>query len=241
VVLSRLGFGPDEELAATVDGIDVIVGGHTHTKVEQPVVIEKAKPTVIVQANEYLKFLGVLDVSFDDNGVVIAQEGKLFDLNTYTPDPEALAKVKELRVPLDELKKTVVGATSVVHNGERADVRSKETNLGNLITDAMAQKANEMVPETFIEMQNGGGIRAAGQFMQVSGIQFKYDPAKPAGDRVWEVKVLTATGDAVLVLTKTYSVATNAFVADGGDGYAMFKQAKDEGRIHELMIGTMKS
>lgn len=282
VVLSHLGFGPDKELASAVDGLDVIVGGHTHTKVEQPVVIEKVEPTVIVQANEYLKYLGVLDVSFDTNGVVIAQDGKLLDINTYSPDPDALAKVAELKVPLDELKKTVVGASTVVLNGERADVRSKETNLGNLITDGMAQKANEMVPGTFIAMQNGGGIRAsidvgdvtlgeihtvmpfanllvtldltgaeilaalehsvskvesgAGQFMQVSGIQFQYDPVKPAGDRVWEVKVLTGEGYEKLDLTKTYSVATNAFVADGGDGYTMFKQAKDEGRIHELLL-----
>ncbi|MFP7297219.1 5'-nucleotidase C-terminal domain-containing protein [Neobacillus niacini] len=282
VVLSHLGYGQDQELAEAVDGVDVIVGGHTHTKLDQPVVVEKDEPTVIVQANEYLKFLGVLDVTFDNNGVVIAHEGELLDVNSFTEDEEAAAKVAEFTGPLEELKKTVVGSTSVVLDGERANVRSKETNLGNLITDAMVEKANSMVPGTFIGMQNGGGIRAsidegdvtlgeihtvmpfanllvtldltgaeilaalehsvskvesgAGQFMQVSGIQFKYDPAKPAGERVWDVKVLTAEGYAELDLTKTYSVATNAFVADGGDGYTMFKQAKDEGRIHELMI-----
>nr|WP_263324798.1 5'-nucleotidase C-terminal domain-containing protein [Neobacillus sp. Marseille-Q6967] len=282
VTLSHLGYGPDQELAAAVDGIDVIVGGHTHTKLSEPVVVEKSEPTVIVQANEYLKFLGVLDVTFDDNGVVTAYEGDLLDVNTYSADEAALAKVNEFKAPLEELKKKVVGSSSVVLDGERTNVRSKETNLGNLITDAMAQRANQMVPGTYIAMQNGGGIRAsidqgdvtlgeihtvmpfanllvtldltgaeilealehsvskvetgAGQFMQVSGIQFKYDPAKPANERVWEVKVLTANGYETLDLTKTYSVATNAFVADGGDGYTVFKKAKDEGRIHELLI-----
>ena len=282
VVLSHLGYGPDKELASRVNGLDVIVGGHTHTKLDKPEVIVKAEPTVIVQANEYLKYLGVLDVNFDANGVVIAQEGKLLDVNKYTEDAAAAAKVAQFKAPLDELKRTVVGSSSVVLDGERSNVRSKETNLGNLITDAMVQKAKTMVPGTFIAMQNGGGIRAsidagdvtlgeihtvmpfanllvtldltgaeikaalehsvskvesgAGQFMQVSGIQFKYDVAKPAGNRVWEVKVLTANGYEVLDLTKTYSVATNAFVADGGDGFTMFKQAKAEGRINELMI-----
>lgn len=282
VVLSHLGYGPDKELASSVNGLDVIVGGHSHTKLDKPEVIIKAEPTVIVQANEYLKYLGVLDVNFDANGVVIAQEGKLLDVNSYTADAAAAAKVDVFRAPLDELKKTVVGSSAVVLDGERSNVRSKETNLGNLITDAMVQKAKTMVSGTFIAMQNGGGIRAsidagdvtlgeihnvmpfanllvtlnlngaeikaalehsvskvesgAGQFMQVSGIQFKYDAAKPAGARVWEVKVLTANGYEVLDLTKTYSVATNAFVADGGDGYTMFKQAKAEGRINELMI-----
>ena len=282
VVLSHLGYGPDQNLAKAVDGIDVIVGGHSHTKLDKPVVIEKTEPTVIVQANEYLKYLGTLDVTFDENGVVTAESGKLLDVNTYAPDAEALAKVNELKAPLEELKKTKVGSTSVFLDGERTNVRYKETNLGNLIADAMAQRANQMVPGTFIAMQNGGGIRAsinqgdvtlgdiytvmpfanllvtldltgkeiwdalehsvskvesgAGQFMQVSGIQFKYDPAKPAYDRVWDVKVKTANGFESIDLTKTYSVATNAFVADGGDGFTMFKKAKEAGRIHELLI-----
>jgi LPXTG-motif cell wall-anchored protein len=282
VVLSHLGYNADLGLAETVNGIDVIVGGHTHTELDQPVVIEKAEPTVIVQANEYLKYLGVLDVTFDENGVVIAQSGVLLDVNTYKADENALAKVSEFQAPLEELKKTIVGSSSVVLDGERANVRTKETNLGNLIADSMVERANQLVPGTFIAMQNGGGIRAsidigdvtlgeihtvmpfanllvtldlkgaeilaalehsvskvessAGQFMQVSGIQFRYDPAKPAFDRVWDVKVKTATGFEPLDLTKTYSVATNAFVADGGDGYTVFKKAKDEGRIHELLI-----
>lgn len=280
VVLSHLGYGPDQELAKAVDGIDVIVGGHSHTKLDQPVMIEKAEPTVIVQANEYLKYLGILDVTFDSNGVIMAEDGKLLDVNTYTADAEAQAKVEEFKAPLEELKKTVVGSTSVFLDGERNNVRYKETNLGNLIADAMVQRANQMVPGTFIAIQNGGGIRASipegdvtlghihtvmpfanllvtldltgaeilaalehsvsepgqGKFSQVSGIQFKYDPSKPVGERVWEVKVKTSNGYETIDLAKTYSVATNAFVADGGDGYTMFKMAKDEGRIHELLI-----
>ncbi|WP_374702878.1 5'-nucleotidase C-terminal domain-containing protein [Bacillus sp. T33-2] len=282
VALSHLGHGPDQELAASVDGIDVIVGGHSHTKLDQPVVIEKEEPTVIVQANEYHKFLGTLNVTFDDAGVVTASDGKLLDVSKYAEDAAAKARVEELKAPLNELKNTVVGKSSVVLNGERADVRSKETNLGNLIADAMVEKANEFVPTT-IGMQNGGGIRAsidagdvtlgevltvmpfanqlvtldltgeeiwqalehsvskvesgAGQFMQVSGLKFSYDPAKPAGERVWAVEVKNADGGFEKIdLTKTYSVATNAFVADGGDGYTVFKKAKDEGRINELYV-----
>lgn len=279
IALSHLGYQPDLGLAEEVDGIDVIVGGHSHTKLDAPVVVEKEEPTLIVQANEYLKYLGVLDVTFDENGVIADYTGELKDLNKYAEDEAAKAKVAEYKAPLTELQKQVVGSTSVALNGERADARSKETNLGNLITDGMAAKANEFIP-TYIAMQNGGGIRAsidqgditlgevltvlpfgnnlvtldltgeeilaalehsvsapgAGGFMQVSGLNFKYDPAKPVGDRVWHVEALTADGYEVLQLDKTYRVATNAFTADGGDGYSMFKTAKDEGRITELYI-----
>ncbi|WP_391560793.1 5'-nucleotidase C-terminal domain-containing protein, partial [Robertmurraya sp.] len=279
IALSHLGYQPDVELAGQVDGIDVIVGGHSHTTLTEPVVIEKAEPTLIVQANEYLKYLGVLDVTFDENGVIADYAGELKALSGYAEDAAAKAKVEEYKVPLTELQKQVVGSTSVALNGVRDDVRSKETNLGNLITDGMVAKANEFIP-TYIAMQNGGGIRAsidtgditlgevltvlpfgnnlvtldltgeeilaalehsvsapgAGGFMQVAGLKFKYDAAKPVGERVWYVEAMTANGYEELQLDQTYRVATNAFTADGGDGYTMFKTAKDEGRITELYI-----
>ncbi|MFS0636374.1 5'-nucleotidase C-terminal domain-containing protein [Mesobacillus foraminis] len=282
VALSHLGYGPDKELATEVEGIDVIVGGHSHTTLAAPEVIEKEEPTVLVQANEYLKYLGVVDVTFDENGVVTANEGELLDLANFEENASVKARVTELSEPLEELKQTVVGRSDVPLDGERANVRTKETNLGNLITDAMLEKAKTMVPETVIALQNGGGIRAsidqgdvtlgeiltvqpfgnllvtldltgkeiyealehsvsnvenaAGAFLQVSGVKFKYDGAKPAYDRVWSVEVQTDNGFEPIDLAKTYTVATNAFTADGGDGYTMFKTAKDEGRINELLI-----
>ncbi|MGG0716998.1 5'-nucleotidase C-terminal domain-containing protein [Robertmurraya massiliosenegalensis] len=279
IALSHLGYQPDVNLAEQVDGIDVIVGGHSHTTLEEPVVVEKAEPTLIVQANEYLNYLGVLEVTFDENGVIADFAGELKSLSEYAEDQVALEKVEEFKEPLTELQKQVVGNTSVPLNGEREDVRSKETNLGNLIADGMVAKANESIP-TYIAMQNGGGIRAsidegditlgevltvlpfgnnlvtldltgeeilaalehsvsapgAGGFMQVSGLKFKYDPEKPVGERVWYVEALTANGYEELQVDSTYRVATNAFTADGGDGYTMFKTAKDEGRISELYI-----
>ncbi|WP_316570495.1 5'-nucleotidase C-terminal domain-containing protein [Neobacillus sp. YIM B06451] len=281
IALSHLGYVPDQDLAAKVDGIDVIVGGHSHTKLDKPVLVAKAEPTLIVQANEYLNYLGKLEVSFDENGVIKSHNGVLLELKGYAADEAASARVAELKAPLDELRKQVVGHTTVPLNGVRDDVRSKETNLGNMIADAMVAKANESLPTT-IGIQNGGGIRASidvgeitlgeilevmpfenqlvaldltgaeiwaalengvsqvetkqGKFPQVSGLRFQYDPAKPAMQRVWKVEVKNGDKYEAIDLNKTYRVATNAFVADGGDGYTSFKKAKDEGRIHELFV-----
>jgi 5'-nucleotidase / UDP-sugar diphosphatase len=55
LVLSHCGFQADRELAARVPGIDVIVGGHSHTKILQP---EQVGRTIIVQAWEHAKALG---------------------------------------------------------------------------------------------------------------------------------------------------------------------------------------
>lgn len=290
IVLSHLGYNVDRKLADEVEGIDIIVGGHTHTKLTQPDVRNaEGEPTLIVQTGEYGNFLGRLDATFDEAGKLTEWNGQLLDLVqknetgefVYAEDEWAKNRLAELSAPIEEMKKQVVGSTTVALDGERANVRTKETNLRNLVADAMLAKAKESVNAT-IAMQNGGGIRAsinegditldevltvmpfgntlvtvdltgqevtqalehsvssvetgAGQFMQVAGIQFKYDPSLPPGERVYAVKVKEENGFVPIDANKLYTVATNAFVADGGDGYTMFKKAKDEGRITELFV-----
>lgn len=97
IVLSHLGTTVDEKLATRVNGIDVIVGGHNHTVMQTPWVIEKIEPTVIVQAGQYLDYLGVLDVTFNPNGIITSTSGKLLNLHTYSPDPVAQAKVDQYK------------------------------------------------------------------------------------------------------------------------------------------------
>jgi 2',3'-cyclic-nucleotide 2'-phosphodiesterase (5'-nucleotidase family) len=62
----------------------------------------------------------------------------------------------------------------------------------------------------------------AGRFPQVSNMTFVYDPAAPAGSRIVEATV----GGATLDPSKTYTVATNDYIAGGGDGYASLKRGK---------------
>ncbi|TVQ37666.1 MAG: hypothetical protein EA384_11330 [Spirochaetaceae bacterium] len=62
----------------------------------------------------------------------------------------------------------------------------------------------------------------SGRFLQVSGIRFYFNPARPAGQRITRVFV----GDSPLVRNRNYTVATNEFLAAGGDGYAVLEQAR---------------
>ena len=62
----------------------------------------------------------------------------------------------------------------------------------------------------------------AGRFPQVSGLEIEADAGRPPGNRVLSIRV----GDAPLDDGKSYSVATNDFIARGGDGYTMFRDAK---------------
>ncbi|MDQ0154204.1 5'-nucleotidase C-terminal domain-containing protein [Robertmurraya andreesenii] len=180
VAVSHLGYDDnpaidnDLELAKLVDGIDIIVGGHTHTQLNKPVLINKdengkeKEPTVIVQANEYNKFLGTLDVEFDENGVIVGYAGELITIADRKEDPETATLLKGYSSKIDEIKNTETGAVAVnkLENPRQSDgkvsvsVRSNETPLGNLISDGMLAKAKEYFPKTVIAVNNGGGIRA---------------------------------------------------------------------------------
>lgn len=165
IALTHIGYDDnaavdnDRTLAAEVDGIDVIVGGHTHTKLLPPVQVED---TVIVQANEYNKFLGQLDVTFDADGNVTNFVGEHHEVAAAEADAEAAEILAPFKEEVEELKGTEIGVeANVFLDGEREEVRTNETNLGNFITDGMLAKAKQINPDTTIALQNGGGIRAS--------------------------------------------------------------------------------
>ena len=180
VAVSHLGyddnpaFDNDVTLAAEVDGIDVIVGGHSHTQLAEPVVVNKdengieKEATVIVQASQYNDYLGTVDVEFDKDGNIVGQAGQLIKIADQQEDPEAAALLKTYSSQIEEVKNTPTGATAVEALANPRDsgdvtkpsVRKNETELGNLITDGMLSKAKEFNPDTVIAFQNGGGIRA---------------------------------------------------------------------------------
>ena len=74
----------------------------------------------------------------------------------------------------------------------------------------------------------------SGKFLQVSGLRFYFDPSEPAGERVKDVRI---NGNS-LRYTRTYTVATNEFLAAGGDDYTMMEEAPvlDE---HEMIDTNM--
>jgi 2',3'-cyclic-nucleotide 2'-phosphodiesterase (5'-nucleotidase family) len=291
IALTHLGYTYDVELAKQVEGIDIIVGGHSHTQLDEPVVFnEDTEPTIVVQAKEYSEYLGKLDVVFNKDGVLTSWNEELVHIDAkdengqylIPSDEEAQKLYEELLGPIEELKAEIVGTSDVFLNGERTFVRRGETNLGNLITDGMLAAAKKAIPETTLALQNGGGIRAsidkgeislgevlttmpfgntlvtlelsgaeviealengvskieevAGRFPQVSGMKFTFDATKPAGERIVEVFVKTENGYEPIDKDNMYVLATNAYIANGGDDYQVFKKAKDEGRMTELFV-----
>lgn len=166
VVLSHSGYKVDLALAAAVTGVDVIVGGHSNTYLSNtgegaegpyPTMVGK---TAIVQAYAYGKFLGELNVVFDDAGEVAAASGeaRLLDA-TVAEDAATVARIAELAVPLEEIRSRVVAETATAIEGVRELCRAAECSMGNLIADAMLARVRDQGIQ--IAIQNGGGIRAS--------------------------------------------------------------------------------
>lgn len=166
IVLSHSGYEVDKIVAANTTGVDVIVGGHSNTYLSNT--SDRAKgpyPTVvnntqIVQAYAYGKFLGALDVIFDDAGNVITATGEPIIMDSNIAENEAIkARLIELEVPLNKLKEKVVASNSTNLNGERDNCRVRECTMGNLIADAMRDAVSDKGYN--IALQNSGGIRAS--------------------------------------------------------------------------------
>lgn len=165
IALNHVGLRKDLDIAANVPGIDVVIGGHSHTLMSNddessPAYPEMVDGTPVAQAYAYTKYLGHLTVTFDDAGDVTAASGDPMLLDaSVTPDEAFLARITEMGAPIEELKQKVVAETATEIVGSREDCRARECAMGNLIADAMLDRVKDQGVE--IAIQNGGGIRAS--------------------------------------------------------------------------------
>ena len=252
IALTHLGFEIDERLAEAVPGIDVIVGGHSHTRIDSTF---RAGQTLICQAFEYGIFLGRADLLIQGGRIVDSKSRLLPVDHTVEEDPRVSSLVSEYASRLGEELEKTVGFATVRLDGERTSVRNRETNLGDLITDAMRS-----ISGADIALTNAGSIRASidvgeittkeiltalpfgGQLvtLNLTGRQLASILKRAAGLRPGSGGFLQVSGISFTIKgreahhveiagepldeKRNYSVVTNDFLASGGDGYAGFKQ-----------------
>ncbi|ODT06396.1 MAG: multifunctional 2',3'-cyclic-nucleotide 2'-phosphodiesterase/5'-nucleotidase/3'-nucleotidase [Mesorhizobium sp. SCN 65-20] len=171
IALTHVGYPRDKEAIARIPGVDVVVGGHSHSLLSNtdpkaegpyPTMIDNPEgyKVPVTQAASYSKYLGSFTVTFDDNGVIKEAKGDpIFLDNSVKPDEAVLARVKELGGPIEELKGKEVSETTAPIDGSRETCRAKECEMGNLIADAMLDRTKDQ--GVTIAIQNGGGIRAS--------------------------------------------------------------------------------
>ncbi|TPM33042.1 5'-nucleotidase C-terminal domain-containing protein [Mesorhizobium sp. B2-3-5] len=171
IAVTHIGYNRERDIIAKIPGIDVVVGGHSHTLLSNtdpkaagpyPTMVDNpgGYKVPVVQAASYSKYLGEFKVVFDDNGVVKSASGDPVYLDkSIPPDPAVLARIKELGAPIEALKNKEVAETTDVVDGSRESCRARECTMGNLVSDAILDRVKGQGVE--IAISNGGGLRAS--------------------------------------------------------------------------------
>lgn len=171
------GKGEDYELAKAVDGIDLIISGHTHTVLEEPIQVGN---TLIVSAGEYTSYLGSLTLSWSEDGQKTIQDYRLIPVDeTVAADPgmEQLTNRFQPLVESEYLAQYGLKFGQVLATTQFAftpisqfATEQREDTLGNLIADSyiyavQQAEGDDYVPVDFAVVASGviRGSFAAGE------------------------------------------------------------------------------
>lgn len=290
ICLGHLGIDDESagnrsiDLLEKVEGIDVFIDGHSHSTYEDVKTAAggtgKVGDTLVTSTGTKLESIGV--VTIDAEGVITTSTTPVADLTAE--DADVAARAAAIQKEIDDEYGTVFAKTEVALNGEREPGnRTEETNLGDLITDALVWGAEREGTEVDAAVTNGGGIRASiaagditkkdintvlpfgntlsivqvtgaellealeastyctptsiGGFPQVSGIEFTVDTTKAYdqgelypgstyyGPKSIQRVTIETVGGEPFDANATYTIATNDFMAAGGDTYYAFAAA----------------
>ena len=289
ICLGHLGIDKESignrstDLLNVVDGIDVFIDGHSHSTMKDIAEVTdkdgKVNGTLLTSTGTKLASVGVVTIS--PKGKVTAMSAPTEGMTAE--DKDVAARAAAIQKEIDDDYGTVFAKTKVELDGVKANVRTHETNLGDLITDALVWGAGKNGTKVDAAVTNGGGIRATikkgditkkdintvlpfgntlsivkvtgaellealeastyctpdsiGGFPQVSGIEFTVDTTKgyDQGDEypgttyfapksINRVTIKTVGGKD-FDPAATYTIATNDFMASGGDTYYRFVNA----------------
>ncbi len=133
----------DMELAAEVPGIDIIISGHSHTLLEEPLVVND---TIIVQAGRYGGAIGALDFSFY-GGKITLQDYNLIKIDDSIPaDPEIRAQIDRFITKIDQqvLSEHNLSYWEIIGNTDfDLPLRLAESPVGNFLADAIRWYVNK--------------------------------------------------------------------------------------------------
>ncbi len=251
IALTHLGVDKDKKLGLLCPGIDVIIGGHSHTSLFEPL---KLDGTLVCQAGAYSKYVGRLDLDVK-NGRIEDYKGELIKLDANVPeDLQVGSMIGKYNDKMSPYFGEVVGSSEVDLDGGLASVRSfSPCPLGALVAYAMAHAVGADAG-----LINGGGIRdglKAGSIsnrdiygmlpfqnliMKISMkgadlesvLRHSKDLPKRSGGKLQTYGIQYKTSGNELLITQVgkksfnpdeyYSIAISDFLYSGGDGYTEF-------------------
>lgn len=155
IILTHIGFESDLELAKLISpetGVDMIIGGHSHTVLEKPVLINGV---LVAQAGVGTDQIGRFDIVVDDEtNKIVEYSWKLITIDNSIAEPDpALSKfINSFQESVDTKYNAIAGKLAVQATHP---LREIETSLGNLISDMIAERA-----ECDVAMVGSGWIRS---------------------------------------------------------------------------------
>lgn len=155
---SSLDENRSDYLAKNVSGIDVIIDGHSHTELKNGL---RINDTLLAQTGEHGKNIGVVELNLKENNndTYIEKNAYLINIerdakNNITENQNILDIIEVENKKIEKITSQKIGTLSFDLDGERENVRTKETNFFDLLTDAVLKKTN-----SDLVILNGGLIR----------------------------------------------------------------------------------
>lgn len=202
--ITHIGYDKDKELAAAVSGLQLIMGGHSHTLLGDMEGAEGDYPTIvrnkdgdevfIVTAYRWGEYIGYIDVTYDVNGKILAYHGAPTHLtNTTKQDEKLQAQIDEWRKPFEEFAAEVLGTTNV--ELDQTTCQQRECLLGDFMADAMYSYRKNASENVAFAIINAGGVRATidegeitrGEVLTSFPFGNSIVEIKLAGDALWDV------------------------------------------------------
>jgi len=256
VAATHIGYTHDRNLADSIPGIDVIIGGHSHTGMQAPGEFPRYH-TIVTQTYGRLTSLGFLDLTIDgETRKVAGYSGDLIELNgdEVAPDTAVLRQVNDWRAKAETGFDVVVGsARRLLSRGG-----NEESPMDNLLTDAMREAfqgdvaihtgaRNSLGPGdiTYRDIYKTDPFGNTVVTMKLTGAQlwdvlevgvnghhamFKLSGAKLVYDPAKPAGarlISVQVGGQPLDTNKTYKVVTNSYLATGSGEYSVFLKATD--------------
>ncbi|MGC8733807.1 MAG: bifunctional metallophosphatase/5'-nucleotidase [bacterium] len=271
IALTHLGVKEDEKLAKNVDYIDIIIGGHSHTTLYQPINIQNNNKNILIfQTGSYGKYIGYIKLNIDNKN----SDNKKIDLINYklyptinkvvTPDKKVNNILEKYISQANKYANQKLGFSNTTFDKKSKDISN---DLGILLTNIMV-----LYTKSDIAFYNTGGIRDTinkgnivyGQIFNVlpfenmlitvkmkgkdiidllNNMENKKTPLKYNSSLEFKDNKWLLNGQEILE-DKEYKVATIDFLYYGGDGYTEFKKYpvfENYGYIRDIVADYIKN